>query len=282
MFVLAYDTAPGAASETDVDLSLNGSAGVVTEEVPAGYRLDLSASPGTVVGSAIVRAPAPVSASLLAADPTSFVANGCAAGLHAAVWTAGALTVYVDLIGGAHRLTFCPPDRTVDVDLDLEGVLTNPNPAGMASWRAFVTSGQSTVETRSVVGIPQTLGFRATFAGRLVLRGRLVSAGGPRRGVTVHFALATRPDLGDARDLGAARTRGDGTYALALPFARTRVRQHLTLIAYVNFYDGPCAVPAADCTAQSTAPPPAELASLHDPRALSRPGAGTPTVRRSR
>jgi hypothetical protein len=51
LFVFAYDTAAGAASETDVDLSLNGSAGVVTEEVPAGYRLDLSASPGTVVGS---------------------------------------------------------------------------------------------------------------------------------------------------------------------------------------------------------------------------------------
>jgi hypothetical protein len=135
----------------------------------------------------------------------------------------------------------------------------------MATWRAFVSTGNGTVETRSVVGIPQTLGFRARFAGRAVLRGRLVSAGAPRRGVTVHFALATKPDLGDARDLGVARTRADGTYALALPFTRTRVRQHLTLIAYVNFYDGPCTAPAAGCTAQSTAPPPAELASLTIP-----------------
>ncbi len=265
LFVFAYDTAPGATAETDVDLSLNGAAGVVTEEVPAGYRLDLSAAPGTVVGSAIVRAPEPVSASLLAADPASFAADGCAVGRHAAVWTAGALTVFVDPIDGAYRLTFCPPGQAVDVDLDLEGVLTNPIAPGLTTWRAFVSTGDHTVETRSVVGIPQTLGFRARFAGRLVLRGRLVSAGAPRRGVTVHFAIATRADMSDARDLGAARTRADGTYALALPFARTRVRQHLTLIAYVNFYAGPCAVPAAGCTAQSTAPPPAELASLTIP-----------------
>lgn len=268
LFVLAYDTAPGATAETDVDLSLNVAADVVTETVPAGYRLDLSDSPGTVVGSAIVRAPEPVSASLLAADPASFAANGCAVGRHSAVWTAGALTVFVDPMGNTYRLTFCPPEQTVDVDLDLQGVLNNPAVPGTTTWRAFVTAGRNTIETRSAVCIPQTLGLRAAYlarTSRLALRGRLLSAGTPRRGVTVRFALATRADLRDARDFGAARTRADGTYALTLPFARTRVRQRLTLIAYVNFYAGACAEPSAGCVAQSIAPPPAELVSLTIP-----------------
>lgn len=268
LFVLAYDTAPGATAETDIDLSLNTAAGVVTEDVPAGYRLDLSAPPGAVVGSAIVRAPEPVSASLLAADPASFAADGCSSGRHAAVWTAGLLTVFVDPVDGTNRLTFCPPAHTVDVELDLEGVLTNPAVSGEATWRAFVTTGQTRFETRSVVGIPQRLGLRAAYlmrTSRLALRGRVVSAGTPRRGVTIRFALATRADLSDTRNLGAARTRADGSYALTLPFARMRARQHLTLIAYVNFYAGPCAKPSAGCGAQSIAPPPAEVVSLTVP-----------------
>jgi hypothetical protein len=147
-------------------------------------------------------------------------------------------------------------------------VLINPAVPGEATWRASVTTGGTTVETRSVVGIPQTLGLRAAYlvrTSRLALRGRVVSAGRPRRGVTVRFALATTADLSNPRELGAARTRADGTYALTLPVARRRARQRLTLIAYVNFYAGPCTEPAAGCVAQSIAPPPAELASLTIP-----------------
>ena len=164
--------------------------------------------------------------------------------------------------GGGFQLTFGPPAGTVDVDLDLDGVLTNPPGPGQATWRAVVTTGAGTVEARSVVGIPQTLGFRARFAGRLVLRGRLLSARAARHGVDVHFAIATNDDLSEARDLGTAETHADGTYSLTRSFPRKRTPQHVTLIAYVNFYVGPC----RGCVVQSTTPPPAEFVSLTVPK----------------
>lgn len=247
LFVQAYDTRPGADAETDVDLVLSGAGRVVTVDVPAGYRLDVATPPGTVVGSAIVRAPQPVSARLVASSP----------GIHAAVWTAGTLTVAIDLVGGAHRLTLDPPTGAEEVDLDLLGVLRNPAAPGLATWRAAAGA----VEARSTVGIPQSLGFRPAYADRLLLSGRLRSAGKPRRGVNVHFAVATNDDLSDVRDFGTARTRADGTYSLARPFRRVRTAQHLTLIAYVNFYTARC----DGCAAESTAPPPAELVSLTIP-----------------
>ena len=143
-------------------------------------------------------------------------------GTHASVWVGGPLRVLVDAVpGGGFQLTFGPPAGTVDVDLDLDGVLTNPPGPGQATWRAVVTTGAGTVEARSVVGIPQTLGFRARFAGRLVLRGRLLSARAPRHGVDVHFAIATNDDLSEARDLGTARdARGRHVFAHAVVSAQ--------------------------------------------------------------
>lgn len=266
LFVLAYDTTPGAVAETDVDLALNTAAGSVSEFVPAGYALDLGAAPGTVVGSATVRGPDPFADTLLVVDPAAFVDESCAEGAHAAVWTAGPLTVFVDPADVGYRLTFCPPDGTADVDLDLRALLTNPATPGSAVWRAVVATGDGSIETRSVVAFPQTLDFRASvLAGPswLVLHGRLLSAGKARAAVTVHFAVATRADLGDARDLGAARTRTDGSYALRRPYPRTLANRRLTLIAYVNFYVQPC----SNCAGQTLAPPPAELVSVTVPRA---------------
>jgi hypothetical protein len=266
LFVFAYDTTPGAVAETDVDLSLNATAGSVSEYIPAGYGLDLDAAPGAVVGSATVHGPEPFSDSLLAADPAAFTEESCAEGIHAAVWTAGPLTVFVDPADDGYQLTFCPLDEAADVDLDLRGVLTNPAVPGLAVWRAVVAAGDSSIEARSVVAFPQTLGFRASVAARpsrIALRGRLLSAGKARAGINVRFAIATRADLSDARDLGAARTRADGSYTLTRPLPHTRVKRRLTLIAYVNFYVQPC----ADCAGQTIAPPPAELVSVTVPRA---------------
>ena len=247
LFVQAFDTRPGAVAETDVDLVLSGGGGAVTIDVPAGYRLDVAARPGTVVGSATLRAPRPASARLVAA----------AASGHAAIWTAGSLMVLVDRVADEYRLAFTPPAGAEEIDLDLLGVLTNPAAPELVTWRAVVGG----IEARSVVGIPQTLGFRAGYEGGLRLHGRLRSAGKPRRGVIVHFAVATSPDLSDARDVGAARTQVDGTYSLTHSFPRVRAAQHLTLIAYVNFYAGSC----DRCVPQSTAPPPADVVSLTIP-----------------
>jgi hypothetical protein len=100
-------------------------------------------------------------------------------------------------------------------------VLANAAAGGLLTWRAFVTPYQpgtatplpaSMFEVRSIVALPQLLSFRPAFAAKndvLTLNGRLVSAGTPRSGINIHFAVATR---GDARDLGVIQTRADGRY----------------------------------------------------------------------
>jgi hypothetical protein len=255
LFVMAYDTTPGAVAETDVDLLLAAPASAVSVVVPAGYRFDATAPAGKVVGTAILRTAtgASTTATLRADEP----------GMHAAVWAGGPLTVLVDAVsGGGFKLAFTPPAGTVDIDVDFDGLLTNPPGPGRVTWRALVTTGAGTVEARSAVGIPQTLGFSARFAGRLVLRGRLLSAGAPRRGVDVHLAIATNDDLSDARDVATARTRADGTYSFTRSFPRKPTAQRVTLIAYANFYVGAC----PGCVVQSTAPPPAAVVSLTVPK----------------
>jgi hypothetical protein len=290
LFVLPLDTTPGAAAETDVDLSLPGSSSLaiasVTEYVPAGYTVALASPPGTAIGSATVFVAGrldPVAAGLFTADPSSLATDSCAPGVHAGAWTAaldtGPLTVFVDpttgdaRARGAYRLVYCllsPADpRVVDVDLDLQTVLTNAPTAGLATWRAVVTTPSGAeLEVRSQVALPQTLTLRPSFStGRnaLALTGRLLAAGLPRPQVNVHVAVATRADLSDAQDLGVARTRADGSYSLRKTVARKRAKQRLILIAYVNFYVGDCTDPPllpGGCAGQSIAPPPAQLATL--------------------
>jgi hypothetical protein len=294
LFVLPFDTTPGAVAETDVDLSLPGSSSLaiasVTTYVPAGYTAALDSQPGTAVGSATVLVgsrPDRIAAGLFTADPAAFSNDACAPGLHAAVWTAALhafpLTVFVDPTAGdvsargAYRLVYCLPGsqdpRVTDVDLDLRSSLSNPARAGLATWRAFVTpSTGAAFEIRSIVALPQLLGLRPGFSPRtgvLTLSGRLVSAGSPRPGINVHLALASRADLSDARDLGIARTRGDGSYSLGTIVVRKKTVQLLTLIAYVNFYAGACSDPPllpGGCAGQSIAPPPARVASVTIPR----------------
>src|SRR5438105_7625860 len=155
LFVDAFDTTPGAAAETDVDLSLPASGiSTVTEYLPVGYTLALARPPGTAIGEATIFSAGrrdPEAAALFTADPASFPADPCAPGIHAAVWTASLdtspLTIFVDATSGdesplgPYKLVYCLPAdrRVVDVDLDLRVVLANPATAGVATWRAFVT-----------------------------------------------------------------------------------------------------------------------------------------------
>jgi len=294
LFVFPFDTTLGAAAETDVDLSLPGSSTLViasvVEEVPRGYAVGLDAPPGLAIGTVTIFLagdPEPVSAGLFAANPAPFAtdpsAQACAPGPHAAVWTAALdgqaapLTIFVDPDpSGAARVTYCLPQspaRIVGVDLDLQNVLTNATVAGIATWRALVTPvAGAPFEVRSLVALPQTLSFRAAFATRanaLTLRGTLLSAGAPRPRVNVHFAVATRAHLGDARAIGVAQTRADGSYSLAKAFTRRGTAQHLILLAYVNFYVGDCSDPPllpGGCAEQSIAPPPAQIVSLTVPK----------------
>ncbi len=280
LYVFPLDTTPGATAETDVDLVLHVPTASLTVYVPAGYALDFARAPGTVLGSATVLAAAgrPESALLLSSGRVT--ADACAPGTHAAVWSAGpVLTVFVDPTAaderslGAYKLVSCPAPGTDDVDLDLRNALVNPTGRAELTWRALVAPSAGTpFEIRSIVAVPQTLSLRTAFASRtrtLTLSGKLLFAGLPRPGINVHLAVAARPDLADAQELGIPRTRADGSFALRRVFGRPAAAQHLTVIAYVNFYAGPCSDPPlvpAGCAEQSVAPPPARIAAVTIPK----------------
>jgi hypothetical protein len=315
LFVFPFDNAPGAAAETDVDLSLPDSSSLaiatVTDYLPAGYTVGLSSPPGTAIGNATIFVDGrldPISGGLFTADPTPFAtdatAQACAPGAHAGVWTAALtvsgvalpLTIFVDPTTGdetgrgAYKLVYCLPapgdTRIVDVDLDLQNVLTNAAAGGLLTWRALVTPYQpgtatqsptGVFEVRSIVALPQLLSFRPVFAAKtsvITLNGRLVSAGAPRSGINIHFAVATKGDLSDARDLGVVQTQADGRYVFKKKVARKKTAQRLILIAFVNFYVGDCADPPllpGGCAEQSIAPPPAHFASLAIPNLATKP-----------
>src|SRR5581483_2218149 len=226
--VTALDTHPAITAETDVDLTLPSSASAVDVDVPPGYRLDLRARAGTVIGTA-------GGSTLVAAAP--------------GVWEATGLSIAVTpTTDGGYRLDCSLARPARHLDLDIQHGLTNP-PAGVVTWRAVA----GPLEARSVVGFPQLLTVRATLAaGTLRASGRLLVAGKPRAGVSVHIAVASRDDFTDARELGVARTRADGSYAFRS--ARRPAQSRLTLIAYVNFYVG--------AEGESIAPPPPVIAAV--------------------
>jgi hypothetical protein len=322
LFVFPFDNTPGTAAETDVDLSLPDSSSLamaaVTDYLPTGYAVGLSSPPGTAIGQVTIFVSGqldPISAGLFTADPAPFAtdtaAQACAPGAHAGVWTAaltvsGAalqLTILVDpttgdeAARGAFRLVYCLPSpsvapdqgglpggaRVVDVDLDLQNVLTNAAGGGVLTWRAFVTPYQpgtgtplpaGAFEVRSIVALPQILSLRRVFAAKtnvLTLSGRLVSASAPRSGINIHFAVASKADLSDARDLGVIQTQADGSYAFRKKVARKKTVQRLILIAYVNFYVRDCTdapLLAGGCSEESIAPPPARFAAVTIPKQL--------------
>ncbi len=243
LFVNALDTRPGATAETDVELSLPGGAASVALYVPPGYALDLGRRPGSAIGSVTVTTSVRLTADL-------FVVGSAA-------WRAGGLTLAVD----RDALAFSPPAGTSDVELDLRGVLVNPSAPSVLTWRAVVTPAKGApFELRSIVAVPQVLTLKYAAS---TLRGRLLFAGTPRPGVNVHLDIAAGDELSDRRELGVARTGADGRFVYRL--AQPPPARQLLVVAYVNFYDGPCSglplVPGG-CERQSIAPPPAQVVAV--------------------
>lgn len=249
----------------------------------------------------------------LATDPK---AQACAPGTHAAAWSAVfslsgqafELTVFADPTSGdeaargSYRLVYCLPSpslpadqggmpggaRIVDLDLDLRGVITNPAAAGQLVWRAIVTpyaAGTATAapdqafELRSLVFLPQILTAKATFdaaKGTVVVTGKLTGARVPRGAVNVHVVVGARADLADAHELGVARTKRDGSYALARKVARRKAAQRLVLVAFVNFYDAGCGqqpppLVAGGCLDETIAPAPPHFGGVTIPRLPPKP-----------
>jgi hypothetical protein len=243
----------------------------------------------------------------LATDPA---AQACAPGPHVAAWSAVfalsgqsfPLTIFADptsgeeLARGSYKLVYCLPSpsipvdqggmpagaRVVDVDLDLRGVFTNPPAGGQLLWRAIVipyAAGTGTAapdqafEVRSLVFLPQVLTAKASYnvkKGAVVVNGKLIAAHAPRGAVKVHIVVGAHADLSDARELGTAQTKRNGTFSLVKKVARKKAVQRLTLVAYVNPYDAGCGQPAAlavgGCLDETIAPAPPVVGTVTIPK----------------
>jgi len=290
LYVYAYDTALGRPSDTELDVVVPASGPATASIVlyaPQGY--GIAASPaGTKVGTAVATVTVGGSTTkvqatgdLIAGDPTQYVGNTCAPGLHAAVvvanLTVSGITVpvplYVDPTGGADatlgafkvQACLAPPDvpaalggapaglRVVEADLDFVHLFTNPSATGTYTWRVFNTpfvpatttaDPTATVEARALVGLPKLFSLRWALNAtktRVNLNGKLIEAGKPRARVNVTFRGGPQSAYTTWKPFGVTQTKADGSFSFTRSIATSAY-----VYAFVNPYVGDfCTVPGS-------------------------------------
>ncbi len=176
-YAIAYDTALGRSSDTELDVFLPPSGPAEASIVfyaPQGYGVTVGQPAGTKIGAVAANVTVGGSTTaveadgdLVADDPAKYVGNTCAPGIHAAVFvanlSAAGVTVqvplYVDPTSGADtaigsfKIQAClaSPDvpaamggapgglRLIEADLDFATVFTNPAATGNYTWSVFET-----------------------------------------------------------------------------------------------------------------------------------------------
>jgi hypothetical protein len=177
LYTLAYDTALGRSSDTELGVVVPASGPAAASIVfysPQGYGVTIGQAPGTKVGTVTTAvtlggSPTEIEADgdLVADDPAKYVGNTCAPGLHAGVLVANLaaagttipVPLYVDPTSGADaalggfKIQAClaSPDvpaaiggapaglRVVEAFVDFTSVFTNPAATGTYTWRVFET-----------------------------------------------------------------------------------------------------------------------------------------------
>jgi hypothetical protein len=177
-------------------------------------------------------------------------AQSCSPVAHAAIWRLEltllgqplAIPVYVSAAGAVTRIEVCSPALAtpdgsagrllpiVHLSLSLPGYRA-PTARGNYVWRAFVAPlapgrravrGDKAFEVRATVPVPHRLTLRGRYVAktkRVVLEGRLIANGAPRKGVLIRVERLSRRITADGvvfddTTAGWAWTRCDGTYVL--------------------------------------------------------------------
>jgi hypothetical protein len=234
----------------------------------------------------------------LPGDPA---AQACAPGTHAAVWIAsykagkqtGSVRFYVDPTAGAEtslgafKLVACfvSPDDTpagpyfIEFDVGIRtSVLTPPSARGSYVWRLFATpwidgtttpNTAATFEARSHVLVPHVLTEHAKYlpkSRQLVIGGRLVALGHPRRG---RVWIAAGPPNGELRLLGRPRIRSNGSYALSVRVPEKRRARVLEVWVFRIEAPGLCpgsSTAPAGCVDESISPPASHQVRVRIPK----------------
>lgn len=182
--------------------------------VAPGYTVTLGQAAGSTIGNVVAEVqvldlgstkPVTLKGPVQVDNPASHVADACAPGMHAAVWTLNAavpgqpanpIPVYVDHTAGAEaalgpaKLTVCfrnptlpqnDPRRSpsgtkfLNAAFRVKGVFRNPSTAGMRIWRSIFTpypvgspfaNASGTREAQAVVPMPYSLSLKPVRARR--------------------------------------------------------------------------------------------------------------------
>jgi hypothetical protein len=231
---------------------------------PLGYGVNLSQTPGTKIGDVSARvlrrvgnAEADVEGRLVADNPANHPNDGCAPGLHGAVWNlnvtvAGSpvtIPLYVDAVTAgpeaafaSAKIQFClasptaPPRAQLEFAFfDVNGVFTNPTSTSDHIWHATftpydaagmpypagTTEGQAVVPGR--VGL--TMKTKSLKHGVVIVSGRLLVDGQALGGALVELY---KP--GSSKRIGKARTNGRGNYSI-----RIKIKGKTLVLAQVLF-----------------------------------------------
>ena len=177
LYALAFDTALGRSSDTELDVLVPADGPAAASIVfysPQGYGITLGQAAGTKIGTVVAGVSVGGSSTeieadgdLVADDPAKYAGNTCAPGVHAAVFVASLaasgvavpVPLYVDPTSGADtalggfKIQAClaSPDvpaaiggapggvRLIEAYLDFTSVFTNPSASGTYTWRLFET-----------------------------------------------------------------------------------------------------------------------------------------------
>jgi hypothetical protein len=218
-------------------------------QIPAGYKLALTAAPGTGVAEASLVVIGFGTASLargagdvIARNPADFAsdqsARACAPGVHGAVWRASvsiagqsvAFTIFIDATpGGGYTLQTCPTGLAGDnsssaLVLSISGIsdLASPVAPGRYVWHALVTPQTGAAyELQAVVPLPETVTIHGGYDPKrkaATLTGKVMEAGKPVANADVTL-LATRGE--DYFAEFHTRTKSDGSYSFRTRITRT-------------------------------------------------------------
>jgi hypothetical protein len=217
--------------------------------VPTGYSEQLTAPPGTVIGSVfatvILRgagdAEAEVRGQVRADNPASHVSNRCAPGLHNAVWilevtlagTPVQVPIYVDDVtnvpGTSARIQLCllgpagtpSGSQVLSAIFDVRDVFTNPSSRAAYQWSALFTpynpgspipNAAGTVEARAVVPLPVTITMTTKRKGRVVTISGRVNL--PGNAIPARVEIWSGPSTRRLRRVTRARVNSAGRFTI--------------------------------------------------------------------
>lgn len=271
--------------------------GVLNIYAPLGYGVTLTQGPGTRIGDlegivlvrALGGARVPITGTVTARDPATYVSNPCSPGLHQAVWTidttlagtALSIPIYVDAVTtGAEaafasaRMRIClaspyvaPPQGAASgaslivAAFSAAGVFSNPNTRGTYPWNALFIPYQPGTATLAPTNAAQSTSY-TRLPVQLAVSAKKVRIGKRKYArVTACLSEAGQAVRGVRVNILAGRTaRRTGRVAFGRTNSRGCLTRTIRLRYRTTFIRASTSVPERDVTSAPGCTPPLSAA----------------------